>query len=290
MYAKVFSEPQVPISPNENGNENRREQSESEKLDLKLQSFQEFQRSGRSCWLVFAFNCIFCGLYCPYYFIEQYYLRDPSKTYLHFRFLQIIFLSVAILSGWIVLVLFHTNDTTLLQRRHRIKSLFAVSLTLFFSFNSFSHLFRYSIHAFDSTFELVAGDGDKCGIEFAYASLLLLLLIPVAAVEIFRETNQYTIFCVWLIIFLTFLFFAIFRTDLTSLLLAAVFLFMSILVMLDRYSFEWSVFEYNSKLELQIEKYTMERRATEMRDMIGNVAHDLKTVSKSLFLFLHFFV
>ena len=270
MNAKVYSEDVA----NDRNN--------SDKVELRLQSFQEFQRSGRSSWRVTAFNVLFCGLYCPYYLIEQYYLHESSDTNFQLQVGQIICLFVAILCCWIVLLLFHTDDTMLLRIRHLIKSTFILSLGLFFSLNCFLHLLRLSVDAFDN-FELVDdNEAHPQNLESVYVSVILLLIIPFAAVEIFRETNQYTIFSVWAIITLTILFLALCHPDLSSILVVVVFLTMSILVILDRYSFEWSVFEYNAQLELQIEKYTMERRATEMRDMIGNVAHDLKTVSSYL--------
>eukprot|EP00599_Poterioochromonas_sp_BG-1_P002176 CAMPEP_0173142420 /NCGR_PEP_ID=MMETSP1105-20130129/6076_1 /TAXON_ID=2985 /ORGANISM="Ochromonas sp., Strain BG-1" /LENGTH=638 /DNA_ID=CAMNT_0014055805 /DNA_START=276 /DNA_END=2192 /DNA_ORIENTATION=- len=55
---------------------------------------------------------------------------------------------------------------------------------------------------------------------------------------------------------------------------------MTLFVLVDRYFFSWAVFEDNRDLEEKINQYTrtaLERKAVEMRDMIGNVAHDLKT-------------
>ncbi len=71
---------------------------------------------------------------------------------------------------------------------------------------------------------------------------------------------------------------------------------MTILVRVDRYIFNWTVFddliegkmkerskeEANRELEKKIDNYTrtaLERKISEMREIVGNVAHDLKTVS-----------
>jgi hypothetical protein len=127
-------------------------------------------------------------------------------------------------------------------------------------------------------------------------SLILLIIVPFKAAEVFRETNDIILIFQLLIILGSLLIMVVLYTSPDTMIIFLSYSIMTILVRVDRYIFNWTVFddliegkmkerskeEANRELEKKIDNYTrtaLERKISEMREIVGNVAHDLKTVS-----------
>lgn len=253
----------------------------------KLQRFKDFCRTGRSYALICVFNCFFTFAYCPYYLLSEFHSQKicEERSISTFLFnVQVLFLLMIVCSSWTVYCLLYTTNETLLRLRHLLKSTFILSITLFFSLQFLKDILIRN---------LANAPGSN---TYSSNSLILLIIVPFEVAEVFRETNDNVLIAQWVIISGSLSVMVQREFNANNLVILFAYCSMTILARLDRYLFNWTVFEdliegkrneqnkedENRALQQKIESYTtnaLERKATEMRDMIGNVAHDLKTVS-----------
>lgn len=246
----------------------------------KLERFKDFRKTGRSYVLPFLFNCFFTFGYCSFYFVHhQEQINNIFLT------IELLFLSISVISCWIVLAMYNVTDEVALTWRHRIKSILTLSISFFFSFHFLmeKRLFGSDHPTDNKPFDLPT-------------SLILLIIVPFKAAEVFRETNDLILIFQLLIILGSLLIMVVLYTSPDTMIIFLSYSIMTILVRIDRYIFNWTVFddliegkmkerskeEANRELEKKIDNYTrtaLERKISEMREIVGNVAHDLKTVS-----------
>ncbi len=244
----------------------------------KLERFKDFRRTGRSSLLPLVFNCFFTFGYCPYYFIHHAQLNNVVYV------LELLFLVLSLVCCWVVWSLFDATDEVILRWRHRFKSTFTILVTLCFSFH-----FIVEFGSFGP--EKVQEKGE---FEFP-TSLILLVIVPFKAAEVFRETNDVVLAIQLSIIIFTLFLMMILSFTSDTLIIFVAYTVMIVLVRVDRAIFSWTVFddlvegkrkeEVKERANLELQKKfaehtrnALEKKIIEMRDMIGNVAHDLKTV------------
>lgn len=113
------------------------------------------------------------------------------------------------------------------------------------------------------------------------ASLILTINILLAA-TVLRETNFFVLFSNWLLIAATYLFSAIYLNSNGMVMQLVVFVVSTPIIILDILRLNFEGFMKSRKLQEALsenERMAAEERASEMRHMIANIAHDLKTVS-----------
>jgi signal transduction histidine kinase len=122
---------------------------------------------------------------------------------------------------------------------------------------------------------------------------IVLMIIPILSATVLQETRFYVIASCWLIVMASLLFCCFYLHSHLPLSHTVLYLVWSPLVIFEimRQSFE--KFLTTKKLEdaiSEIHRMAEAERANEMRHMIANVAHDLKTVRNISFSFKYMFI
>lgn len=112
--------------------------------------------------------------------------------------------------------------------------------------------------------------------------LAILMLLPALVVTILRETSAIIVFSIWIINLVSFIVCSIILQSVGGFSMIFIYTLFCPLIFIDLQRQNYDIFMANQKLEeihQAHEKIAAEEISTEMRHMIANVAHDLKTVS-----------
>lgn len=124
---------------------------------------------------------------------------------------------------------------------------------------------------------------DTQGVPFDTALVLILGCFLTVAVQ--RESRKWVISFIWIITIGSLAFCAAYMRSSPVVLYLLIYTFVSPLIILDLLKVNFENFLKTRRLQealLENENNAAEERATEMRHMIANIAHDLKTVKKQL--------
>jgi signal transduction histidine kinase len=116
-------------------------------------------------------------------------------------------------------------------------------------------------------------------------SIFNLMIIPIIFVVVIRETRMYLTFLAWMIIIVSIAIAGSYQSCLSVIIPIAVFGIIGIIIVADTYHHYILLFMSNRNLKETIDqnlRQAEQNKAIEMRHMIANVAHDLKTVSTHL--------
>jgi hypothetical protein len=120
-----------------------------------------------------------------------------------------------------------------------------------------------------------------------YDTTLILMLIPILFVIIMRETNLVYIFLSWVTTIVALFTCAILLESSHSYVFLLFYVLLSFVIIMDVYKQNFVLFILGRQLKRRLERNQLkatQEKALQMRNMIGNVAHDLKTVRSLLFL------
>jgi hypothetical protein len=120
-----------------------------------------------------------------------------------------------------------------------------------------------------------------------YDTTLILMLIPILFVVIMRETNLVYILLSWVATIVSLFTCAILLASSHSYVFLLFYVLLSLVIIMDVYKQNVVLFILGRQLKRQLERNQLkatQEKALQMRNMIGNVAHDLKTV-RSLLLY-----
>jgi hypothetical protein len=121
-----------------------------------------------------------------------------------------------------------------------------------------------------------------------YDTTLILMLIPILFVIVMRETNLVYILLSWVATIVSLFTCAILLTSSHSYVFLLFYVLLSFVIIMDVYKQNVVLFILGRQLKRRFERNQLkatQEKALQMRNMIGNVAHDLKTVRFSFSLF-----
>lgn len=215
-------------------------------------------------------------------------LMSNSETYPGARVVYVILIVLMIvmnISGLLLFVaLFNKSENNFLsniyKRRSTIQAVYLFCLSAFESLYFIARIFEGDCgdaitnnHGFCNVYEQTKGVPPN--------SLTSLICFTFIAVSILRETRFPLILSIWLMAVIAYLFSAL-RIDPANLILGClVFIVISALIIIDIMNLNFEMFLTARKLQTALddnESMAAADRANELRHMIANVAHDLKTV------------
>ncbi len=118
----------------------------------------------------------------------------------------------------------------------------------------------------------------------APTNFLVLMFLPLLAFFLIRETYLESVAISWLITIGTIAWCSLYMSSETMLVSIFIYAYTSLLILYDSDRQNTDMMRVINRLRFTMaenEKLQVEVQATELRAMIGNVAHDLKTVSSS---------
>jgi hypothetical protein len=117
---------------------------------------------------------------------------------------------------------------------------------------------------------------------FPMDTAFVLMLIPIISSITNKERSLKVTLCLWIVVFSTLVICAALLNSFRSSILIIHFIFISIIIMGETLQLQAYLNTVSTTLRRQMEESQQlkdEKRMSQMKDVIGNVAHDLKTVS-----------
>lgn len=269
-----------------------------------IEKFKHFQNQSCVNIVLLIFNLLLTGLYLPYYFytISTNRFYFSSTVYSSITIIEIILLILSVCICWWLFIMhinhqhhFHLNQhqshldqqksqeylfltsfftQSFAFKREVLNFLFLNLITIFFIINFLLFIFQ-----FPANFQTSLSNSHH---DYPIDNLLLLILVPHTIIAIYRIVHVRTLNIQWILTISTLLAAAIYLPTQRSIFILILYFITSILSNIDKRLFDWKIFQNYHELEEIIaynNKKAAEKKAQEMRDMIANVAHDLKTVS-----------
>lgn len=265
--------------------------------DPKLrQEYYEYLSKSKSSILQALIKCYYTIFWVPLLVIsssiELVNIDPGSKNHaLQFSciFLLLVF-AVVIAACGVIFLLIHVWTQNLISpyfKRHlsTIQIIFMITVTMVHGIQ----LFRRTM-------------GGECGAAkfwncnpyassgiFPVDSALILMFVPLSFITFIRGPVFLWTFVSWILVVAFLIGTSIYLETLKGIVIILVYVFSSIFIMFDFYWQSFIMFYMNRRLDETLkenERLAEDQKATDMRHMVANVAHDLKTVSFSLFLSL----
>jgi hypothetical protein len=248
--------------------------------------FMNFMNYSRSSFAIIILNLIYAFLYLPFLLMEFFYPTNQKNWNSQFTMIEIILAVALFLAGWYLYYIVRQGEV--LKKSLHSPSERRIDQTRAFLFLSLivlngTILIHRSISGQDDSFINQKSENLDCKVSqcLPFDAAFNLITIPVVFTTVLRETRIYlTMAGIGLI--LCFLFTAVrlsgsFQTAVFS---VVPFMLFSIIIIFDLFKQHLFIFLLCEKLKTTLE--TNERlcigKASEMRKLVSNAAHDLKTV------------
>jgi hypothetical protein len=251
------------------------------------QEFSEFMNYSKSSFFLFLVNLIFTFLVIPLVGCSTF-TSDMATTAC--SVLEIIISFCMLCFMWLLLcrqiAKFQDNKIFSNLRKVSIEWLqecYLFSVTALFAIINIRRVYQGQCSADTPWISIWScnPNGKSNGIPFD--SFFIMLLIPIVFVVVLRETNFLCVFLCWFIVVSTLLTCVIMLGSAhPSLALIFYFVFSSVII-IDAYNQYILLFTLGRKLKERLEenqRLSDQEKAIQMRNMIANIAHDLKTVRK----------
>lgn len=215
-------------------------------------------------------------------------------AYISYALILFAFFAVNTL-GWLLygvlvpnlrLTIMKRSWATMQSNRNTIQAMFQFALTGFNIIAFLGRLFQGPCSRFIFSFCNPYQDVESLPIN----SLMIMICLSLAPVTILRETRINVILVNWLMVVVSYMFSCFYVSSKVLFLGCLAYILISGLIILDVFHLNFETFitarQLKSALE-ENERIAATDRATEMRHMIANVAHDLKTVRDEISLSPH---
>ncbi len=265
------------------------------------QEFMRFMSNSKSTRFLFVLNLIFMIFFGPT-FAKLIAPFSPSAR-IWFVF-ELIFELIMTVTGWLLYGCME-QDSFLRSYSQWIKQKFKINTwdELGDSLQAIFFISAIIVRALDLIQRSTAGDcledteymsTFSCNTNgksntFPTDSLLVLMIMPIFFGVVLRETRIRVLSCAWFIVVFTLLYTSILFASSQSIAILVFYVLASGLIILDSFKQCLLFYLLSRQLRRVIEanqKLSVQNKATEMRHLIANVAHDLKTVSEDFLLCL----
>jgi hypothetical protein len=251
--------------------------------------FRSFMNLWKSPRFLFILNCYLSFFIIP--FLSMAVALQPQNYF--WAALELSVAGIMFLSGWVLLFIMTgdiSSPSSCCLHRDGVQTVFYLSTLSLFSLISFRRTLQGSCDT-DNIMNYWNCNPEAANGNPPYDTSFILMLIPIIFSTGMRESRILLSLFGWLAVIATLL--------VCSLLLQSNFIYIACLyalisggIIFDSFRQSFNLFLVNRKLKNTLElnkKLAEQNKATEMRHMIANVAHDLKTV-KDFFVFSFFFV
>jgi hypothetical protein len=253
--------------------------------------FSEFMNYSKSSFFLFLINLIFTFLVIPLVGCSTF-TSDMATTAC--SVLEIILSFCMLCFMWLLLCrqIAKFQDSKLLSNLRKVsiewlQECYLFSVTTLFAIINIRRVYEGQCPDGASWFRIWScnPNGKSNGIPFD--SVFIMLLIPIVFVVVLRETNFLCVFLSWFVVVST-LFTCVIMLGSAHPSLALIFyFFFSSVIIIDAYNQYILLFTLGRKLKERLEenqRLSDQEKAIQMRNMIANIAHDLKTVREKTIL------
>ena len=260
------------------------------------QEFIEFMNCSKSSRFIAVLN-IFYTIFLIIPLITVYVLRNKtSSTPFTIAVFEILFAVISIVSGWLLYFcivenpLFLRIGVSLLGQRTKSDwktTTDRVQATLYLSI-----VCRHGLALIRRTWDgscanmafhyVLACNPENEGRTFPFDSACVMMIVPILFAVVYREARIGVNLAAWSIVLFSIIFCCVLLESVRPLIFLIFYVVLSVVIMADSFQqyllFFWLGRQLKKTLEAN-QKLAEQNKASEMRNMIANVAHDLKTVS-----------
>ncbi len=255
--------------------------------------FMSFSKSSKFVGLLNIFYTIFLALPMVSFYISN--VKTSSVTFRMVIF-ESVFLLISFISGWLLYFcivenpLFLRIGVSLLGQRTKSDwktTTDRVQATLYLSI-----VCRHGLALIRRTWDgscanmafhyVLACNPENEGRTFPFDSACVMMIVPILFAVVYREARIGVNLAAWSIVLFSIIFCCVLLESVRPLIFLIFYVVLSVVIMADSFQqyllFFWLGRQLKKTLEAN-QKLAEQNKASEMRNMIANVAHDLKTVS-----------
>ncbi len=270
------------------------------------QEFIEFMNCSKSSRFIAVLN-IFYTIFLIIPLITVYVLRNKtSSTPFTIAVFEILFVLISIVSGWFLYfcivenrLLLRLGESLLGARTKSDWKIFSdrVQATLYLSIvcrHGLGLIRRTWVGNCNNSALLYAWtcNPENGGRIFPFDSACVLMIVPILFAVVYREARIGVNIVAWSIVLFSIIFCCVLLESVRPLIFLIFYVVLSVVIMADSFQqyllFFWLGRQLKKTLEAN-QKLAEQNKASEMRNMIANVAHDLKTVSAKRSIFCYIF-
>ncbi len=265
--------------------------------------FMEFMSSSKSSKFVFILNLVYTFLFSPPIILN---LVFGSKKLFWISCIEVALMGLAILSGWLLyvcmkedsyirrrfgaIILSYSTSKSWKKLSDQIQAVLYLSLVVAMSLIMIRRTLEGNCTK-TNFIQLWSCNPSASYKSYPLDSATILMIIPIIFSCVMRETRIGLSMAGWSIVLFTLIYCTCLLPSPSSVFRLIVYAIVSFVIMLDSFKQYLLLFMLSRQLKRTIEanqRLADQNKTTEMRHLIANVAHDLKTVSPFSYLISSF--